>query len=84
MSKANLRIFTYFRDDGISAEKFLAFDLMIMQMKGKADAIAVTSPKALDDNYVEVMTNLEKLAEAELLLLIVPLAHRGPAPNVLN
>jgi hypothetical protein len=84
MSKADLRVFNYLRKTSNSLERAVAFDWLVNQLKGKADAVAVMSPEALGDSYHEVMANLEKLANAELLLLIIPSSHRGAGQSCLE
>jgi hypothetical protein len=76
MSKTGLRVFTYFRNLDTLLDKFVAFDFLVAQMTGKADCMAITSPHALGDTHAEITMNLDKLAEAEILLLVVPLASR--------
>jgi hypothetical protein len=42
-------------------------------------SVIVESPQALGDTYEELVANLDALASAELLLSIVPPAHRPPS-----
>lgn len=43
----------------------------------KLKAMFVSSPRALGATYEELVANLEKIADAELPLLIVPRRHRA-------
>ncbi len=55
------------------SEKFRDFDKLIAESKAKdVNVVVVFAPLVLGDNYEEIMTNLDKLAAAELLLQVVP------------
>lgn len=60
-------------------EKFAKFIEMCNQMgDGKeADIVIIHHPAVLGDNYEEIITNLDLLAEAELKLVIVPPGKRA-------
>ena len=44
----------------------------------KLKAVFASSPRALGATYDELIASLEKIADAELPLLIVPRRHRPP------
>ena len=44
------------------------------------DVVVIADPHALGDNYEEMVESLNRLADAELHLAIVPRAERGTAP----
>jgi hypothetical protein len=67
---------SYVRDRSIQTDKFSEFDRMIRESRGIADAIAVAAPEVLGDTYEELVTNVGKLANAELMLIVVPSGHR--------
>jgi DNA invertase Pin-like site-specific DNA recombinase len=45
--------------------------------KGKLDVVVVHSPDVLGDDYGELVESLNRLADANLSLRIVPRAERG-------
>ena len=64
---------SYVRDLSLKTGKFAQFDVLIKNArKDRIEAVVVVSPKILGDTYDELMTNLNKLASANLLLAIVP------------
>jgi hypothetical protein len=62
----------------MSDGKFAGFDLMIEDAKAnKLDVIMVHHPEALGDNYSELVTNLNKIASAGVMLHVLPPDKRG-------
>lgn len=58
--------------------KFRELDRVIQDARRtKVDAIMVAKPEVLGDTYEELCTNLNKLADAKLGLIIRPRAERG-------
>jgi hypothetical protein len=58
--------------------KFADFINMCAQAKTKGlEGVVVHNPHALGDNYDEMVESLNRLADAELQLKIVPRAERG-------
>lgn len=58
-------------------QKFSDLDRMIRETKEKGvQAVMIHHPEVLGDNYAELVTNLNKLADAELALVIVPQSDR--------
>jgi hypothetical protein len=82
--KKSLRVVTYVRDMLIQTNKFAEFDSMIRQAMGNVDAVLVTSPEALGDNYEVLVTNLNELAAADLMIVFVPPSHRVTPRQPLN
>jgi hypothetical protein len=73
MAIQNLRLISYVRDLSLKTDKFVEFDNLIRNAwKDRPDAVVVASPQTLGDTYEELTTNLKKLADARLLLAIVP------------
>jgi len=74
MSRPSLRVVSYVRDLSIQTpDKFSQFDLLTRRAKQEgAEAILIASPRVLGDNYQELITNMEKLAAADLAIVIVP------------
>ena len=69
---------TYVRDLSLTADKFLEFDRLCREARDLGiETLIVATPQVLGDNYAELVTNLEKLAAAGLLLAIVPSASKG-------
>jgi len=56
--------------------KFKKFD-ELLQRNGEADHILIHHPQVLGDNYVEIVTNLNKMVEAGFTLKIIPPSERG-------
>lgn len=57
--------------------KFKHFNQMIAEAKQKKiDVVLVYSPHVLGDNYEELVTNLNKIADANLSLRILPALER--------
>jgi hypothetical protein len=57
--------------------KFDEFDRMIREAKAqRVTAVLIHHPEVLGDNYTELVTNLNKLADAELMLRIAPTKDR--------
>lgn len=59
-------------------EKFAEFLKGIEESKKQDMAMLTTHPGALGDNYEELVESLERLAEAEIALLIMPKKSRHP------
>ncbi len=74
--KSSLRSFSYARDLSIQKNKFAEFDRMLKESAGKIDAVIISAPRILGDTFEELLSNLEKLANAELMLIVVPSSHR--------
>jgi hypothetical protein len=73
MAIQNLRLVSYVRDLSLKTDKFVELDNLIRNAwKDRADAVAVMSPEILGDTYEELTANLKKLADARLLLAIIP------------
>jgi hypothetical protein len=70
--KSSLRVVSYVRDLTVADDKFSAFDRMIRDSEGNADAVLVSAPNILGDTFDELVMNLGKLARADLMLMIVP------------
>jgi hypothetical protein len=61
------------RSEGDMERKFADFDRMIAESKRQGiTTLLVPSPQTLGDTYDELIRNLTKLQEAELMLVIVP------------
>lgn len=59
-------------------QKFADFLRMCDEAKkGKLDVVVVHDPETLGDNYVELVESLNRLADANLKLAIIPRAQRG-------
>ena len=53
--------------------KFEGLDQLIREAKSSGvDSLIVATPQSLGDNYDEMISNLDKIAAAELALIIVP------------
>lgn len=53
--------------------KFEGLDQLIREAKSSGvDSLIVATPQSLGDNYEEMISNLDKIAAAELALIIVP------------
>lgn len=53
--------------------KFAGLDKLIREAKSSGvDSLIVATPQALGDSYEEMISNLDKIAAAELALIIVP------------
>ena len=73
MATPNLQVISYARDMSLTADKFRQLDALIRNAwKDRADAVAVAAPEVLGDTYDELVGNLRKLADANLLLAVVP------------
>lgn len=67
------RAATYIRDMSIREDKFVELDRLCREArKNKIDAIIVANPQVLGDDYKELVVNLNKIASADLALIIVP------------
>ena len=52
---------------------FAGLDKLIREAKSSdVDSLIVATPQSLGDNYEEMISNLDKIAAAELVLIIVP------------
>ncbi len=73
------RFVSYARDMKVMTDKFRQFDQLIgiARDKGEFDAVVVASPQVLGDTYDELVENLNKLANAELAVVIVPPSDRA-------
>ncbi len=61
--------------------KFPSFIKLCRKIKAtKTDVVLIHNPHALGDNYDEMVESLNRLADAELHLAIVPRAERGKTP----
>jgi hypothetical protein len=77
MPRPDLRLLSYARDLTVTENKFVEFDRLVRERwKYQADGVLVSSPQVLGDTYEELTANLEKLAAADLALLIVPRKDR--------
>jgi hypothetical protein len=73
MPSPKLRVVSYARDLSLTTDKFAQFRVLLRDArKDGADAVAVASPQVLGDSYDELVANLNNLAAANLLLVIVP------------
>jgi hypothetical protein len=61
-------------------EKFADFIELCRQTK-PGDLVAIATPNSLGDNYAEVIESLNRLADAEAGLQIVPRSERGGTPS---
>ena len=63
----------------MKTDKFKELDRLVReaQTKGDVDAVLVASPQVLGDTYEELVANLNKLAGAELAVVIVPPSDRA-------
>jgi len=48
----------------------------------KGTLVIIHNPSAIGDNYAEIVESLNRLADAELPLLIVPRSERGKPEDV--
>ena len=73
------RFVSYARDMKVQADKFKQLDRLVTEAKakGEVDAVIVASPQVLGDTYDELVANLNKLADAELAVVIVPPSDRA-------
>jgi hypothetical protein len=74
--KSPLRIVSYARDPSMRKDKFAEFDRMIRDSAGTIDAVTILAPRILSDTFQELVSNPDKLANAELMLLVVPSSQR--------
>jgi len=51
-------------------EKWAGFDDLLKCCQGDADTLVVASPEILGDDYLELLVNLSKIAEAGLTLTV--------------
>ena len=59
-------------------KKFASFDSMIEKCRrDDVDILVVAWPKVLGDNYEELLTNLEKVADAGLMLVMTGTTPEG-------
>ena len=73
MAASNLRVISYARDMSLTTDKFEQFEALVRNAwKSQADGVVVASPQVLGDTYDELVANLQKLADADLLLAVVP------------
>jgi len=77
--RSKFRFVSYARDMTLDTDKFKELDRLVMEAKakGEVDAVIVASPQVLGDTYEELVANLNKLAEAELAVVIVPPSDRA-------
>lgn len=73
------RFASYARDMTLQMDKFKQLDRLVSKAKtkGDVDAVVVASPQVLGDTYDELVANLNKLADAELAVVVVPPADRA-------
>ena len=65
-------------DQPYDSSKFENFNRVLDEQKRlNADVLLIHHPEVLGDNYAELVTNLNKLAEAGLSLKILPPSERG-------
>lgn len=58
--------------------KFINFLRLVAEAKAKgAEVVLVHSPSALGDSYAELIMSLDRLAQADLALRILPPSERG-------
>ncbi len=71
---SKFRFVSYTRDMSAQKDKFKQLNRLIngARQTGDVDAVVVASPEVLGDTYDELVANLNKLAGAELALVIVP------------
>jgi anaerobic glycerol-3-phosphate dehydrogenase len=70
-------VVSYVRDMTVASDKFAAFDRLCREARPSgAEAVLVTGPEVLGDDYAELVANLNKLADADLPLVIVPTLMR--------
>ncbi|HEV7302408.1 MAG TPA: hypothetical protein VGN72_23920 [Tepidisphaeraceae bacterium] len=67
------RAASYTRDLSVTTDKFAELDRLCRGTpRNKVDAIIVAAPQVLGDTYEELIQNLNKVAQADLALIIVP------------
>lgn len=71
---SKFRFVSYTRDLSVEKDKFKQLNRLISgaRQSGDVDAVVVASPEVLGDTYEELVANLNKLAGAELAVVIVP------------
>lgn len=71
---SKFRFVSYTRDMSVQKDKFKQLNRLVngARQTGDVDAVVVASPEVLGDTYEELVDNLNKLAGAELALVIVP------------
>lgn len=71
---SKFRFVSYARDMTLEADKFKELDRLVREAKTRqdVDAVVVASPQVLGDTYEELIANLNKLADAELAVVVVP------------
>ena len=65
-------------------EKWHNFDELLNRCKGDADMLIVACPEILGDDYLELLVNLSKIAEAGLALRIVGRAKTIKVTEILD
>jgi len=66
----------------IEKNKFEAFNKICREAKEKgAELVLIYQPEVLSDTYAEVIENLNRLSDANLMLRIIPQEERKPAPR---
>jgi Mrp family chromosome partitioning ATPase len=60
-------------------QKFDSFLRMIAEAKEKVDVVVIHHPEVLGDNYEEMVESLNRIADAELQLVMVPRKDRAGA-----
>ena len=86
MAEQKFRFVSYSRDRTVKADKFKQLDRLVgeAKLKGDVDAVVVESPQVLGDTYDELLANLNKLAQAELAVVIVPPSDRAKTDSRRN
>ena len=59
-------------------QKLKRFIEMCQQAK-RDDVVTVATPRALGDSYDEIIESLNRLADSEAMLLIIPRSQRRPS-----
>ena len=78
MAKTATRMATYTRDRTLTKDKYAGLHELIRTATQSAmSAIVVERPQTLGDDYAELVANLDAIAAADLMLVIVPPKHRA-------
>ena len=65
-------------------EKWQNFDELLNRCKGDANTLIVACPEILGDDYLELLVNLSKIAEAGLALMITGRARTIKVQAILD
>lgn len=65
------------RSAGAEAKKWEGFRKAVEEARGKADYLLIYTPEVLGDSYEEIVLNLSILADADLMLMILPPRERA-------